>query len=326
MPTLLVSRAISDRYAAAIEAASPGITRLILPGDNDEPFDEATLASIDYAFFSLDVYPASSRSFFRSVRAAPNLKWIHVMSAGVDNFVFQELLQRGIRMTTSSGSTAKPIAQSVIGGMLMLSRGFLTWGEAQRRKAWEPIRGADSPPDLQGQRMTVVGLGSIGAEIARIAAAIGLEVTGVRRSPHRPGDPVDRIVPPSELRSIAPETDWLVLACPLTDETRGLASKEVLSALPKGAHVLNIARGEVVDEPAMIDLLRSGHLGGAYLDVFYKEPLEPESPLWEMPNVIISPHNSSTSRGNDGRVAEDYFLPNLARMAKGEALINEVSA
>ncbi len=326
MPTLLVSRTIHDRYGSAIDTAFPGVAQLILPADDEEPFDEQTLASIDYAFFSLDVYPSSSRSFFRTVRAAPNLKWIHVMSAGVDNFVFQELLKRGIRMTTSSGSTAKPIAQSVIGGMLMLSRGFLTWGEAQRRKAWEPIRGADSPPDLQGQRMTVVGLGAIGAEIARIAAAIGLEVTGVRRSPRREDDPIGRIVPPSELLAIAPQTDWLVLACPLTDETRGLASREVLSALPKGACVLNIARGEVADEPAMTELLQSGHLGGAYLDVFYKEPLEPESPLWEMPNVIISPHNSSTSQGNDGRVAEDYFLPNLARMAKGEPLINEVSA
>ena len=326
MPTLLVSRAIHDRYAANIEAAYPGIRQLILRGDDEGPFDEATLARIDYAFFSLDVYPSSSRSFFRAVRAAPSLKWIHVMSAGVDNFVFQELLKRGIRMSTSSGSTAKPIAQSVIGGMLMLSRGFLTWREAQRRKVWEPIRGADSPPDLVGQRMTVVGLGAIGAEIARIATAIGLDVTGVRRSPRREDDPIGRIVPPSELNAIAPETDWLVLACPLTDETRGLASREVLSALPKGAYVLNIARGEVVDEPAMAELLQSGHLGGAYLDVFYKEPLEPESPLWEMPNVIISPHNSSTSQGNDARVAQDYFLPNLARVAKGEALINEVFA
>jgi phosphoglycerate dehydrogenase-like enzyme len=172
--------------------------------------------------------------------------------------------------------------------MLMLSRGFLTWGEAQRRKAWEPIRGDAVPPDLAGQRMTVVGLGAIGCEIARLATAIGLEVTGVRRSPRRDGDPVERIVPPSELLAVAKETDWLALACPLTDETRGLASRGVLEALPKGAHILNIARGEVVDEPAMIDLLQSGHLGGAYLDVFYNEPLEPESPLWEMPNVIIS--------------------------------------
>lgn len=326
MPTLLLSRFIADLYGAQVAAAYRGITQLILPADDAEPFDESTLASIDYAFFSLDVYPSSSRSFFRTVRAAPNLKWIHVMSAGVDNAVFQELLKRGIRMTTSSGSTARPIAQSVIGGMLMLSRGFLTWAESQRRHAWEPIRGAGSPPDLVGQTMTVVGLGAIGAEIARIADSIGLNVIGVRRSPYREGDPVDEVIPPSRLLEVAPRTNWLVLACPLTDETRGLAGSEVLAALPKGAHVLNIARGEVVDEPALIEALRSGQLAGAYLDVFYKEPLEAESPFWDMPNVIISPHNSSTSLGNDARVATDYFLPNLARMARREDLINEVKA
>jgi len=326
MPTLLVSRYIDRTYGARIREAFPGIQVVTLPADDEPPLGEEVIQALDFAFFSTDVYPAYSRPFFQAVRAAPNLKWIHVMSAGVDNWVFQELLKKGVRMTTSSGSTAKPIAQTVIGGMLMLSRGFLHWAEAQRRKAWEPLRGEAVPPDLAGQRMTVVGLGAIGCEIARLATAIGLEVTGVRRSPRREGDPVDRIVPPSELLALANDTDWLALACPLTEETRGLASCAVLEALPRGAHVLNIARGEVVDEPAMIDLLRSGHLGGAYLDVFTREPLEPESPLWDMPNVIISPHNSAAARGNDHRVATEYFLPNLARMARGEPLINEVTA
>ena len=326
MPTLLVSRPVADRYAARIAEAYPGIETVVLPGDDDTPLDEATRARIDYAFFSTDIYPSSSRSFFRTVRPAPNLKWVHVMSAGIDNWVFQELLGRGIRMSTSSGSTAKPIAQSVIGGMLMLARGFLPWGASQRRREWDPIRGSATPPDLVGQTMTVVGLGAIGKEIARIASAIGLEVVGVRRSPWRDGDPVGELVPPSRLLAVAPRTDWLVLACPLTDETRGLVSREVIAALPKGAHILNIARGEVVDEPALIEALQSGHLGGAYLDVFTKEPLEPESPFWDMAQVIISPHNSSASAGNDARVATDYFLPNLARMARGEPLINEVTA
>ena len=116
-----------------------------------------------------------------------------------------------------------------------------------------------------------------------------------------------------------------MLACPLTDETRGLASREVFVALPKGAHVLNIARGEVADEPALIEALQSGHLGGAYLDVFTKEPLDLASPFWDMPNVIVSPHNSAAALGNDHRVATEYFLPNLARMAKREPLVNEVT-
>jgi D-2-hydroxyacid dehydrogenase (NADP+) len=325
MPTLLLSKTVQKTYGTQIAAAYPGLETVILPGDSDPRLDEATLSRLNYAFFSLDIFPNSSRSFFDAVQAAPNLHWVHVMSAGVDHPAFQRLLARGIRMTTSSGSTAKPIAQSVIGGMLMLSRGFLTWAEAQRRHAWEPIRGEATPRDLVGQTMTVVGLGAIGAEIARIAAAIGLEVIGVRRSPWKEGDPVTELVPPSQLLEVAPRTDWLVLACPLTEETRGLASREVLQALPKGAHVLNIARGEVADELALIDALQSGHLGGAYLDVFAKEPMDPGSPFWDMPNVIVSPHNSSTSRGNDTRVVTDYFLPNLARMAHGEPLVNEVT-
>lgn len=324
MPTLLLSSTILARYGSQIAEAYPGLETLVLPTDSEPAFDETTLARIDYAFFSLDIFPSSSRAFFDAVQAAPNLKWVHVMSAGVDHPAFQRLITRGIRMTTSSGSTAKPIAQAVIGGMLMLSRGFLSWAEAQRRHAWEPIRGPGTPRDLEGQTMTVVGLGAIGAEIARIAAAIGLDVIGVRRSPLREGDPVTNLVPPSQLLSVAPKTDWLVLACPLTDDTRGLCSREVLAALPRGAFVLNIARGDVADEPALIEALQSGHLGGAYLDVFSREPLDPDSPLWDMPNVIISPHNSSTSTGNDARVATDYFLPNLGRIARGEALINEV--
>lgn len=325
MSTLLVSRTVLDTYGKQIAEAHPRLECIVLPADSDPQLSEADLARLDYAFFSLDIFPNSSRAFFAALQGAPNLKWIHVMSAGVDHPVFQGLLARGIRMTTSSGSTAKPIAQAVIGGMLMLSRGFLLWAEAQRRHAWEPIRGRQTPYDLAGQTMTVVGLGAIGTEIARLAQAIGLHVIGVRRSPLKPGDPVDELVHPSRLLEIAPRTNWLALACPLTDETRGIASRDVLSALPQGAHVLNIARGDVADEPALIEALQSGHLAGAYLDVFSREPLDPESPFWDMPNVIVSPHNSSSSRGNDARVALDYFIPNLARMARDEPLINEVS-
>jgi phosphoglycerate dehydrogenase-like enzyme len=179
MPTLLVSPAFIRRYESAIREAWPGIEPIILPTDANERLDPATLERVDYAYFSGDVFPDYSRSFFAAAQGAPNLKWLHVFNAGVDAPIFQRMLQRGVRLSTSAGSTAQPIAQSAIGGMLMLARPFLAWLEAQRRHAWEPLRGAP-PPDLAGQRMTVVGLGSIGSEIARIAAAIGLEVTGVR--------------------------------------------------------------------------------------------------------------------------------------------------
>ena len=325
MPTLLLSQPILNRYADDIQAAWPGIQYVVLPTEPDARLSPEQLAPIDYAFFSLDIFPTYSRGFFSAVQGAPNLKWLHVQNAGVDNPVFQRILDRGVRITTSSGSTAMPIAQSVIGGMLMLSRPFRHWAESRSRHAWEPVPTDKIPPDLAGQKMTVVGLGAIGSEIARISRAIGLEVAGVRRSPHREGDPVDRVVPPSGLLELVKETDWLALACPLTEETRGMISREVLSNLKPGAHILNIARGEVVDEPAMIEGLQSGRIAGAYLDVFTNEPLEPESPLWDMPNVIMSPHNSAAALGNAHR-ATQYFLGNLRRMAAGEPLVNEVSA
>ena len=204
----------------------------------------------------------------------------------------------------------------------MLARRFPTWGEAQRRHAWEPIR-TNLPPDLDTQTLVVLGVGAIGNEIARLARAIGLHVIGVRRSPRTDGDDVDEMVAPAELHSVLPKADWLVLACPLTPETRGIISSAELDLLPHGAHIINIARGEVVDEPALIEALRSGNLGGAYLDVVTREPLPAESPLWEMPNVIISPHNSAIATGNERRTVE-YFLANVVAWAKGEAMVNEV--
>ncbi|WP_322795026.1 D-2-hydroxyacid dehydrogenase [Tepidiforma sp.] len=325
MPALLVSPKIASEYADAIAAAWPGIELVVLPEDPAERLPPEALERIDFAYFSGDIYSVYSRSFFAAAQGAPNLRWLHTFNAGVDNPVFQRFLDRGVRLSTSSGSTAQPIAQSVIGGMLLLARPFLHWLDAQRRRAWEPVGGEATPPDLAGQRMTVVGLGAIGSEVARLARAFGLEVVGVRRSPRREGDPVDVVVPPSQLADLAARTDWLVLACPLTPETRGLISRDVLRALKPGAFVLNVARGEVADEAALIEALRDGHLGGAYLDVFATEPLPPESPLWDLPNVIISPHNSAAAQGNERRATEGYFLPNLRRMARGEPLVNAVS-
>ncbi|MBA4179578.1 MAG: hydroxyacid dehydrogenase [Anaerolinea sp.] len=328
MTTILVSHHFAQTHWEAIARvaaeAGLGYDILTLPADPEARLSPEECARADIAFFSGDIFPRYSRGFFAATAQAPNLKWVHVFNAGVDNPVFRAFLDRGIRLTTSSGSTAKPIAQTAIGGLLMLARRFPTWGESQRRHAWEPIRG-DPPPDLDSQTMVVLGVGAIGNEIARLARAIGLRVVGVRRSQRRAGDNVDELIAPPDLLNVLPRADWLALACPLTPETRGVINAETLATLPRGAHIINIARGEVVDEPAMIAALRSGHLGGAYLDVVSQEPLPADSPLWDIPNVIISPHNSAIAAGNEGRTIE-YFLTNLRRWAKGEALVNEVTA
>lgn len=328
MTSILLSRYFAatrgEQLAAAARQSGLDYDLVLLPADPDERLTAGDCARADIAFFSGDIFPRYSRGFFAATAQATNLKWVHVFNAGVDNPVFKRLLERGVRLTTSSGSTARPIAQTAIGGLLMLARRFPQWGESQRRHAWEPI-GEDLPPDLDSQMMVVLGVGAIGNEIARLARAIGLRVIGVRRSPMREGDHVDEMVPPSQLTGVLPLADWLALACPLTEETREIIDARAMAAMPRGACVINIARGEVVNEAAMIAALQSGQLGGAYLDVVSQEPLPPESPLWDLPNVIISPHNSSIAAGNEGRTVE-FFLTNLRAWAKGEPMVNEVTA
>lgn len=326
--TLLVTRRwweIHGAEAMKAAAAEGGtLVPVFLPEDPSARLDEAQRDRVTIALFSGDVYPNFSRSFFAAVQGAAALRWLHVFNAGVDNPVFARVLSKGVRLSTSSGSTAVPIAQTAISGMLLLARPWRQWLAAQRLRRWDPVPAEGAPADLAGQTMTIVGLGAIGREIARLARAFGLRVIGVRRSPPTPEDPVDELVHPRELDRMLPVSDWLTLACPLTLETRGLIDARRLALLPRGAYVLNVARGEVIDETALIEALQSGHLGGAYLDVFREEPLPADSPLWTMPNVFLSPHNSAVSRGNEARVAT-IFCRNLRRWLRGDPLENEVT-
>ncbi len=329
MTTLLVSHRLHAERGAelAAEAARLGIAleMVVLPADPEGRLDEADCTRLDLAFFSADVFPQYSRQFFSTVRKAPKLQWLHVFNAGVDHPIYNEMLGRGVRLTTSAGSTAVPIAQTAIAGLLMLARNFPRWLAAQRERRWDPARTPDFPRDLAGQTALVYGLGSIGSEIARLARVLGLKVIGVRRSPLRPGDPVDELHPPQKLAELLPRADWLIIASPLTPETRGLVDAALLAQLPRGARLINIGRGEIIDEPALIDALREGRLGGAYLDVFATEPLPADSPLWDLPKVIVSPHNSAAAAGNDDRVFA-IFLDNLGRWHGKQALANEINA
>jgi D-2-hydroxyacid dehydrogenase (NADP+) len=319
MTTLLLSHQLNALHGATLAAA--GAEPLVLPADPSGRLADAECARIEAAFFSGDVVPGHSRQFFSALRKAPGLQWLHAFNVGVDHPIFTEMLARGVRLTTSAGSTAEPIAQTAIMGLLALARGFPRWLGAQRERAWSPER--NLPPDLRGQTAVVVGLGRIGAEIARLARALGLRVIGVRRSPRGPGDPVDELYPPESLARLLPACDWLVLACPLTPETRGLIDAAMLARLPRGARLINVARGEIVVEQALIGALQGGQLGGAYLDVFETEPLPPESPLWDLPNVLVTPHNSAAAAGNETRVLE-IFLDNLGRWRGGAPLVNEI--
>ena len=326
---LLVSERFLARHAAALDAAAQDgelkLEHIVVTDDPQARIDAAACARVELAYFSVDLFPERSPAFFAAALAAPKLRWLQVFNAGVDHPVFGRFVANGVRLTTAAGSSAEPIAQTAIAGLLMLARGFPHWQEAQRRSAWEPIALASVPADLRGQTLLVLGLGAIGSEIARLARALGMHVIGVRRGPARADDPVDELQTPARLHELLPRVDWLALACPLTDQTRGLIDAQALALLPHGARVLNVARGGVVDESALIAALREERLGGAYLDVFAEEPLPSASPLWTLPNVIVTPHNSAVSRGNERRQTE-IFLANLVRYGRGEPLQNEVRA
>jgi phosphoglycerate dehydrogenase-like enzyme len=171
--------------------------------------------------------------------------------------------------------------------------------------------------------MVIIGTGEIGSRIARYTQGIGMRVIGVQRSTPTTEQPFEEVHHPSKLHELLPRAEWLVVACPLTDETRGMVDEHAFSLLPRGAHLINVARGAIVDELAMIEALSSGVLGGAYLDVTAQEPLPTESPLWAFPNVLVTPHNSSISASYADRSAEMFFA-NLVRWGRGEALQNFV--
>lgn len=316
--------AFGKDLADAAKSAKLEPALIHLPDSAAQPLSGGDCAKIEIAFLTRDIrFSDLYQSFGNALKSATNLKWVHFVSTGVDQHPFlPELIERGVKLTTSAGTNGEPVGQTAVCGLMMLARGFPKWIDAQRRRAWEPVRGAAVPRDLRGQSVVIVGLGTIGATVARFCQALGMRVTGVRRSPRRAEDPVDEMHPLSALPELLPRCDWIVLACPLTDETRHIVNARTLALLPRGAHVVNVARGGCVDEPALIAALKAGHLAGAYLDVFEKEPLPADSPLWDIPNVIVSPHNASAASGNERRAAEVFF-GNLGRWARGENLVNE---
>ena len=287
-------------------------------------------ADFDIAFVSRDVTGLSTKHavlpatqhYYDLLTHAPNLAWVQLHSAGADRSVYVNLLARGVTLSSSAGSNANVVAQSALAGLLALARRLPQLMAAQRAHLWAPLIKTGLPRDLDGQTAVIVGWGGIGQRLGALLRLLGLRVVVVRSSATPAGEGI-QTVSYEAIHSVLPQADWLLLACPLTDRTRGLISASALALLPTGAHVVNVARGEVVDEPAMIEALKNGRLAGAYLDVFAHEPLPAQSPLWDIPNVIASPHSAGFSDGNAARV-EEIFLDNLERRLQGQPMRNLV--
>lgn len=296
---------------------------------------EAAQADVDLAFISRDVTGLSTKhvltdglqAFYAVLRRSAAPQWVHIHSAGADRPIYPELRARGVQVTTSSGANAEVVAHTALAGLLALTRRFPQLMAAQQARLWAPLVGeAQAPRDLAGQTAVVVGWGPIGQRLGAFLRLLGLRLVVVRQSSTPIGGDAEGVetVSFAGLPPVLPRADWLVLACPLTAQTRGLVNREALAALPAGACLVNVARGEVVVESDLVEALQEGRLGGAYLDVFEHEPLGRDSPLWGLANVIVTPHSAGHSDGNHRRVCE-LFLANLARWHAGQPLQHTVA-
>jgi phosphoglycerate dehydrogenase-like enzyme len=319
MPRAFVERMRGDfPHHAFLEAWDIDTVRRLLP--------EADAAFTPYV--DRDIFPTLSR-----------LRWIQSPAVGVGSLLFPEMIASAVTLTSARGIRARAMAEHVLGMSIALARQFHVALRHQAKHEWvqDLLEGGGTSAirTLKGARIGIVGLGAIGTEVARLAEAFGMRVSAIRRDAKRQPpagggavDPVDagdaaEVLPPDRLPELLAKSDIVLLAAPLTPETRDLIGAREVAQMKHGAFLINVGRGKLVVDEAIVEGLRSGQLGGAALDVFTHEPLGPESPYWDLPNVIITPHTSGAM--------QDYWTPlvalfsdNLRRFEQGQPLLNVV--
>lgn len=238
------------------------------------------------------------------------IRWIHSLSAGVESLPFDLLSRSDIVVTSSRGLYADALGEFVVAAMLWFAKDLRRLAVQQRARRWEPFK----VERLEGQTLGIIGYGSTGQAIGRRAAALGMQVLGVRRNLEFGEPTTDEVIAAS---------DYLALSTPLTPATRGLINRERIAAMRPHAVLINVSRGAVIDEEALVEALKQKRIRGAALDVFATEPLPPESPLWSLENVLISPHSADQTADSHDR-AMRFFLENLGRYQRGESLENVV--
>ncbi|UOE55841.1 D-2-hydroxyacid dehydrogenase [Bacillus sp. CMF12] len=250
-----------------------------------------------------------------------NLRWFQSWSAGVDSLPLAEMESQGIQITSANGVHANPISETIFALMLGLTRKIHTYVKNQQAKAWHH---SGMKLEIHNKTIGMIGTGAIGKETARIAKAFGMKVIGVRHS-GKPEEYIDEMYTSSQLNDVLPLCDYVVVTLPLTQETRQLFGAEQFTRMKDSAFFINIGRGEIVKETDLIAALQNGQIAGAGLDVFEKEPLSEDSPLWEHDNVIITPHTAGSTEHYTKRVIEDIFIPNLKEyINSGTPGINQV--
>jgi phosphoglycerate dehydrogenase-like enzyme len=321
---------LPDAIGNAIVAATPAGWRTHLVqaetdsfGDGAQNPSEESVREIADAEVFLS-YGMPKRLF----SAANELRWVHTATSGVASLLFPGMMASDVMLTNSAGIYGPPIAEHVLGGVLQLLRAFDVAGELQRKKTWNSSVFATTATrvrELSECRTLIVGVGGIGGETARRFSMLGSRCVGVRRDVAKGiPDGFERVIGLDTIDAELCATDILVLAAPLTTDTRAVVTAERLALMPAGAIVVNVARGPLVDEAALVASLTSGHLRGAVLDVFATEPLAPDSPLWHLPNVVLTPHVAGVSPRRFFERLSELFLDNWARYRAGQPLRNLV--
>lgn len=331
---IAVSPILSARIRAQdlerIQAAAPGsrIINLSVEGLADGPVDDVEVLLRGWLV---------AEAFDRLLLRAPHLTWVHSATSGVERALTPAALARDVLVTNARGVFSRPIAEHVLLMILAVSRHLPQLLELQHERTWQPLEGRE----LRELTVGIVGYGSLGRSVASLASAFGSRVIAMRRRPDaaetRPArDPgaddgdvfpfeprLDRLVGPDRLHELLTESDIVVLAAPLTPETEGMIDEAAVGAMKRDAWLINVARGRLIDDTALIRALRENRIGGAALDAFRDEPLPQASPYWELSNVIITPHTAwSSARVLDRSI--DLFCDNLVRFSRGEPLRNVV--
>ena len=299
--------------ADTLRAALPEDRIVAVQGEGGDELGPAAEADAAFGGFSGER--------LRAVLAAtPKLRWVHTFSAGVDRHVPELASYERVILTNNTGAYDVPIAEHVIAMMFAAAKRVPEHLAAQARHEWQ----REVPhAELRDATLVILGMGSIGSELARMASGLGMPVIGIRRDPSRPAPGAERIVPPDRFAEVAREADYLAVTAALTPRTRGMVSAEILGVLKPTAWVINIARGPIVDEAALAAALAERRIGGAALDVFETEPLPASSPLWSLDNAILTPHVSNSSpRVRERSLA--LVTENVRRFKAGESLLNTV--
>jgi phosphoglycerate dehydrogenase-like enzyme len=288
-------------------------------------FEVRSLEELEARIGEADVLLVSGMWRNHLAAKAPRLKFIQSISAGVDQYDREVLRGAGIRLASAQGANANAVSEHAMSLILALTRRLAEARDNQQKRHWRGMIGdlTQREDELGGKTLLVVGIGRIGGRLARLAKAFDMKVVGLRQDPAKGSEGADEIHGMGELHAQLPRADIVALTCALTPETRGLMGSTEFAAMKPGAALVNVARGAVCDEAALVAALASGQVGQAALDVTAEEPLAGASPLWAMPNVFITPHTGGETRAYEGNVL-DLLEANLPRLRAGETLVNQV--